>query len=156
MISENKICDCGKAFTDHTGETFKCSKCLEETDPDGLQQGDTGAKFDQGKIRVGLLKRFGLALLAVGDLATGGADKYADHGWVDVKDGIQRYDDALFAHYLREMFEDVDPDMKVKHEVQTAWNALAKLQLMIEDDSEWKDRLMKRIATNRHTKLRKL
>jgi hypothetical protein len=47
------------------------------------------------------------------------------------------------------MFEPIDPDMKVKHEVQTAWNALAKLQLMIEKDVEWSERLLNRIATKR-------
>lgn len=122
----------------------------KESDPNGLKQGDTGAKFDKGKIRVSLLKRFGLALLAVADLATGGAEKYTDHGWADVDKGVERYDDALFGHYLREMFEGCDPDMKVKHEVQTAWNALAKLQLMIEEDREWRKRLMERSATDRN------
>ena len=140
-------------------EEFSCSGRLQsnfdgddgndtkEVDPSGLKQGDKGAKFDSGKIRVSLLKRFGLALLAVGDLATSGASKYTAHGWAEVENGIDRYDDALLGHYLKEMFEDRDPDMRVKHEVQTAWNALAKLQLMVEAEPEWKERLMKRIAT---------
>ena len=123
---------------------------VNEVDPNGLKQGDSGCKFDQGKIKVALLKRFGLALLAVADLATGGAKKYTPHGWAEVESGIERYDDAAFGHLLREMFEDIDPDMKVKHEVQTVWNGLAKLQLMIEADEEWKARLMKRIATDRN------
>lgn len=100
---------------------------ITESDPNGLKQGDTGAKFDSGKIRVGLLKRFGLALLAVGDLATGGAICYTEHGWADVKDGISRYDDALLRHILKEMFEETDPDMNQHHAVSQALNDLFSL-----------------------------
>jgi len=120
-----------------------------ETDPNNLGQHDAGAKLDAGKIRVSLLKRFGLALMAVADLATIGADKYSDHGWAEVKDGTVRYDDALAGHWLREMFEASDPDMGVRHELSVAWNALARLQLMIEKDPAWRVRLMARTATQR-------
>jgi len=101
-------------------------------------------KFDNGKIRVSLLKRFGLALLAVAELTTKGAEKYEDHSWTTVKNGISRYDDALLGHYLREAFEPLDPEMLVPHEVATAWNALTKLQLLIEKDETWRVRLMAR------------
>lgn len=124
-------------------------KVQVEVDPSGLANSSPGAKMDSGKIRVGLLKRFGLALLAVADLATGGAEKYSAHGWASVDNGIERYDDAMFGHYLKEMFQDIDPDMKVKEQVSVAWNALARLQLLIEADPEWQQRLLVRKATNR-------
>ncbi len=126
---------------------------IKEVDPKGLKQGEPGAKFDQGKIRVSLLKRFGLALLAVADLATVGAEKYSAHGWAEVEHGIERYDDALFGHYLKEMFENKDPDTNIRHEVQTAWNALARLQLLVEEDKAWKTRLLQRKATVRNTSI---
>lgn len=120
---------------------------INEVDPDGLQQGDKGAKFDQGKIRVALLKRFGLALLAVADLTTGGAKRYTKHGWADVCDGIERYDDAMLRHVFKEMFEELDPDMNQPHAVSEAWNALARLQLLIEQNEEWKTKLIAGKAT---------
>jgi hypothetical protein len=140
-----------------SGDDEPCSNCeagdqrvTTESDPSGLVSGEPGAKMDSGKIRVSLLKRFGLALLAVADLATGGAEKYSAHGWASVDNGIERYDDALFGHYLKEMFQDIDPDMKVREQVSVAWNALARLQLLIEADPEWQQRLLARKATNRY------
>ncbi len=118
---------------------------LIERDPEGLSQHVPGSKLDSGKIRVHLLKGFGLALLAVAELATKGADKYSDHGWAKVKDGISRYDDAALGHIFREIFEDADPETQVHHAVATAWNVIARLQLMIEADPEWKARLMQRM-----------
>lgn len=106
-------------------------------------------KYDQGKIRVSLIKRFGLALLAVAELTTIGAKKYEDHSWTTVKNGVTRYDDALFSHYLQEAFEDNDSETQVRHEVATAWNALVKLQLMIDQDPTWKARLMRRDMENK-------
>lgn len=120
---------------------------MKEHDPKGLCAGDMGCKFDAGKIRTSLLKRFGLALMAVADLSTGGAIKYNKHGWAKVNNGIERYDDAQLGHYLKEMFEEIDPDMRIPHEVQTVWNGLAKLQLMIETNPEWKARMLAREAT---------
>lgn len=149
---------CGTCVTRTLPRT--CARCLSctddysnwlhpELDPMGLSNNDPGAKLDAGKIRVSLLKRFGLALLAVADLATGGAEKYSAHGWAEVDNGIERYDDAMFGHYLKEMFQDTDPDMKVREQVSVAWNALARLQLLIEADPEWQQRLLARKATSR-------
>lgn len=125
------------AFLDHRFRTCRKQATKGLKEPKSL-------KHDQGKIRVSLLKRFGLALLAVADLGTSGAKKYGDHSWTQVPNGVNRYDDALFGHFLRESFEGQDPEMKQPHEVATAWNALAKLQLLIELDDTWKTRLMKR------------
>ena len=120
---------------------------IEEHDPDGIPFSEKGCKADAGKIRLSLLKRFGLALMAVGDLATSGADKYTDHGWAAVEGGTDRYDSALLRHIMKEMFEEVDPDMNQHHAVSQAWNALARLQLLIEKDDQWKRQLMQGKAT---------
>ena len=121
-----------------------------ESDPSGLNHKDPGAKMDAGKIRTSLLKRFGLALLAVADHSTGGAAKYSDHGWAEVENGAERYEDAFLGHYLKEAFQDIDPDMNAKEVLATTWNALARLQLLIEQDAEWKARLLQRKATQRN------
>lgn len=118
----------------------------DEKDPSGIDQHAPGAKLDNNKIQARLLKRFGLALLAVADLATGGARKYSANGWAKVEKGEERYEDAALRHVLKDMFELKDPDMNQPHAVSEAWNALAKLQLMIEENKHWKARLMAGIS----------
>lgn len=118
-----------------------------EMDPSGLTSSDPGAKMDAGKIQCRLLKRFGLALMAIADLSTGGTRKYSVHGWAEVENGEDRYEDAMIGHWLKEMFEDKDPDMGVPPEVSTAWNALARLQFYIENHPEYKVQLLARKAS---------
>lgn len=120
----------GKGIIDMSDEEMKPEK-FKEFDPYGVNQHDPGAKLDAGKPRVSMvLKGFARALWAVAELGTKGADKYTDFGWEKVKDGINRYDDAMLRHKLKEwMGEEVDPDMDVFHKTQAAWNALASLEL---------------------------
>lgn len=120
---------------------------MKETDPNGLHPGEAGAKLDSGKIQAGLLSRFGLALMAVADLSTTGCKKYSAHGWAKVPDGFNRYTDAMYGHLFKEMFEHIDPDTLVRHEVAVAWNALARLQLLIEGDVYLKNQLLARKST---------
>jgi len=50
----------------------------EEKDPAGKSAGDSGAKMDEGKIRIDLiLDGMPLALKAVAEVATFGANKYS-------------------------------------------------------------------------------
>lgn len=121
---------------------------IQEQDPNGLKVGVPGAKFDDGKISVRVLKRMGLALMAVADLGTAGAKKYSFDGWVEVDNAVERYEDAMIGHMLKEAFETEDPDMRFPHEVQVAWNALTRLQKMIDKDPKWKARLLARRATD--------
>jgi len=107
-----------------------------------------GAKLDSDKIQTDLLLDFGLALTAVADLGTTGSKKYSEGGWKTVQDGIKRYTAAMTGHMLKERFEDVDSDTKIPHAVATAWNSLARLQLMIQDNPEWVARLLKRTSTH--------
>lgn len=106
----------------------------------------TGVKDDATKIQTDLLLDFGLALMAVADLATIGAKLYTKNGWKKVPDGITRYSAAMVGHLLRESFEEKDPQTQISHTVAVAWNALAKLQLLIEEDPEWRQRLLNRQA----------
>ena len=106
-------------------------KC--EKDPNGKNQHESGAKLDAGKPRPGLvLGGFAAALAAVVDVGTYGAQKYTDNGWKDVPNGIERYTDAMYRHLLAESRGDLrDEDTGILHSAHTAWNALARLDLLI-------------------------
>ncbi len=104
-----------------------------ETDPTGRGQHDDGAKTDEGKPQASLLLMFGKALRAVARVGTFGAIKYTRGGWQSVPDGINRYTDAMLRHLLEEHYEEYDSDLPVLHAAQTAWNALARLELMLRE-----------------------
>lgn len=101
-------------------------------DPYGLDQHTPGAKMDAGKLRPELIfSGFPRALAQVTAVATVGADKYSDHGWQQVPDGIRRYQDALLRHLLAAHGGEVnDPETGLAHYAHAAWNALAVLELM--------------------------
>lgn len=103
-----------------------------EFDPTGRGQHAPGSKVDGGKPRASLIfDGFANALLEVAKLGTFGAQKYSDDGWKQVPNGVQRYSDAMLRHYLYEQRELIDPDSGLLHAVAVAWNALARLELML-------------------------
>lgn len=106
-----------------------------ETDPTGRNQHEPGAKLDAGKPRVSLvLNGFPNALLAVSEVATYGANKYTDNGWVSVPNGKQRYADAGYRHnLLAATGEERDVESGLLHKAHAAWNALAELELMLRE-----------------------
>ena len=106
---------------------------MSESDPRGFSQHQPGAKLDDGKNRLGLvLGGFSRALEQVGRVGTFGAQKYSDRGWMAVPNGIERYTDAMLRHYLSECRgEDRDLDSGLAHAAHLAWNALARLELML-------------------------
>ena len=106
-----------------------------ETDPNGLDAHTPGAKLDSGKVRLGLvLGDFRHALVEVGKVGTYGANKYTDHGWLSVPNGVERYTDALYRHLLAEDMD--DPDTGLLHAAHCCWNALARLELLLKEESE--------------------
>lgn len=104
-----------------------------ESDPHGKGANEPGAKLDAGKPRPGLvLGGFARSLAAVVDVGTYGAKKYTDNGWMEVPGGIARYTDAMHRHLLKEATgEWADPDTGIAHAAHAAWNALARLDLML-------------------------
>jgi len=114
----------------------KSSHIAAETDPRWLKSGEPGAKFDAGKVRPSLiLNAMPLAILAVSEVGTYGANKYSENGWKDVDNGIARYTDAMDRHRIKEGLAVFD-DSGLMHAAQVAWNALARLELMLrEQDS---------------------
>jgi len=92
-----------------------------------------GVKLDDGKPRLGLVfMSMARALQEVGEVATFGANEYSDDGWLDVQDRERRYTHAMFRHLMEEAVgNERDAKSKLRHAAHTAWNALARLDLMI-------------------------
>lgn len=111
---------------------------MTEIDPHGKDAHQPGAKLNAGKNRLGLvLLDFSLALQAVGQVGTYGANKYSPHGWLSVPDGHVRYTDALFRHLFKEAAgQPLDPDTNLHHAAHAAWNALARLELLLRADTK--------------------
>lgn len=102
-----------------------------EHDPNGIDPHAHGAKLDAGKIKAGVLGDFALALSAVAEVGTFGAEKYTRGGWQHVPNGVERYTDAMWRHLLDENQEAFDADSGLLHAAHLAWNALARLELML-------------------------
>lgn len=115
-----------------------------EVDPNGLRANELGAKLDAGKSPVlrGVLQYFPRAILAKGLLSAYGSTKYAWRGWETVPDGINRYGNAVGRHLVKEAIEGMwdlevmnDPKFpaNVLHATAVAWNADARLELMLRE-----------------------
>jgi hypothetical protein len=121
------------------GDNDSESKSYDLTD-DG-----TGKKYDNGKPMAGTLTDvFSRALMAVGACIEYGTHKYPDpKNWQLVDNGIKRYRDAMVRHLLKyNAGIDKDEETKLPHLVHMAWNALAILELYMQ---EHKDELDKEI-----------
>jgi hypothetical protein len=122
---------------DNPNDSRRFTTVASQVDPSGKDQHEKGAKLDAGKPRVSLvLRSFSLALIEVSKVGTFGADKYTDNGWIEVPNGIERYDDALFRHLLNMDRSDLDKESRLKHQAHAAWNALAELQLMLMEEAK--------------------
>jgi len=106
---------------------------LSERDPGGIDPHTPGAKLDEGKVLAGVLGDFAYALEMVARVGTFGAVKYSRGGWQQVEGGVTRYTDALWRHLLAERHQADDSDSGLPHAAHLAWNALARLELMIRD-----------------------
>lgn len=118
--------------------TQNVSHVRVEKDPHGKDAHEPGAKLDAGKVRPHLvLSGFSRAILEVSKVGTYGANKYTDNGWMEVPNGISRYSEALLRHYFSEQSgEQNDPDTKLLHAAHAAWNALARLELMLREQDK--------------------
>ena len=104
----------------------------QEVDPNGIPSSLPGAKLDAGKVDVlkGAIRYFPEALKDVARLSEVGARKYSWQGWRAVPDGISRYGSALLRHLLHGD-ESIDNDTGLLHATAVAWNALARLELIL-------------------------
>jgi len=112
---------------------------MNERDPSGLPPGAPGAKLDLGKAPLmrGLVHYFPRACYAVSGLSLVGAEKYSWKGWEKVDDGVNRYGDAEMRHVALEEIEGLydkawlERGKYILHATASAWNALAKLELIL-------------------------
>lgn len=97
-----------------------------------------GVKLDAGKPPVvrGVLHSFPRALEMIAHVSASGADKYSWDGWLSVPDGVARYTDAMGRHLIAEGRGRDDPDSGQMHAAHTAWNALARLELMLREATD--------------------
>ena len=105
------------------------------TDPYGKHPKQGGCKLDKGKPPGyrGLLALFPRAVSAVSLASAHGAAKYTWTGWREVPEGVERYSDALVRHLIAESKEGpLDHDSGLHHAAHVAWNALARLELILE------------------------
>lgn len=120
-------------------ETMMQTTCplemLGEADPTRRRPHEPGTKLDAGKAPVvrGALHYFPLALEAVAKVSAYGARKYAWNDWEAVPDGVTRYSDALGRHLLAEALWERDWETGLLHAAHVAWNALARLELMLRE-----------------------
>lgn len=97
-----------------------------------MSKTEAGVKHDTGKPRCSLvLGGFSHALLEVANVGTFGAQKYTDNGWLTVENGIERYSDALLRHLFAENDSLTDHESDLLHAAHVAWNALARLELLL-------------------------
>ena len=104
-------------------------QCNEATKPEVI-------KHDSGKSPVfrGVFKYFPKALKAVADISAMGAEKYSWGGWKESATfaDMHRFEDALGRHLLNEHVDGLyDPESNLLHAAHAAWNALAKLELLL-------------------------
>lgn len=78
------------------------------------QNQNDGRKFDQGKLRYGLIPVEATEALA--QVLTYGANKYAPNNWQKVEPFKERYTDALYRHLEAwRAGESVDPESGLSH-----------------------------------------
>lgn len=110
-----------------------------------LTDDSTGKKYDNGKPMAGTLTDvFSRALMAVGACIEYGTHKYPNpKNWQLVDNGIKRYRDAMIRHLLKyNAGIDKDEETGLPHLAHMCWNALAILELYMQ---EHKDELDKEI-----------
>lgn len=104
-------------------------------------------KMDAGKLPVmnGVFLRFPRAMQEIARVSAAGTTKYevpiTDMGYADVENGEDRYTDALGRHLLAQALEgDVNVErggalpaegVALLHAAQAAWDALARLEIML-------------------------
>lgn len=95
-------------------------------------------KDDAHKSRPSLvIGGFSKALQEISKLATFGAAKYSDGGWLTVPFGQQRYLDAMLRHQLSEFDGNkLDSETGMHQATHIAWNALARLELILREEND--------------------
>lgn len=104
----------------------------------------SGVKDDNQKAPIyrGVIAAFPRAMEAVARAGAYGANKYSWDNWRNVSDGIERYSDAMARHLLDEAKGNrIDTDSRLPVAWSTAWNCLARLELMLIEEENSKTKV---------------
>ena len=107
--------------------------------PVAAEPNSIGCKDDDLKTQPALIiNDMPRALIAVAEVATFGAAKYSKSNWIHVENGVERYTNAMDRHRIREGVEPFDLESGLMHAAHAAWNALARLELMLREEENLK------------------
>jgi len=107
-----------------------------EVSPVGEEGSATKRDVGKSPIWQGCINYFPRALHAVANVSDYGNRKYGEWGgFALVPNAVPRYNDALGRHLVKECTEGPydDNDSGLSHAAQVAWNALARLEMMLRD-----------------------
>jgi len=96
-----------------------------------------GKKYDAGKAPVfrGFIQYFPRAIKSVSMVSMFGAKKYnvayEEVSYQKVDEGYGRYSDADARHLVEECINPVDADSELEHAQMHAWNAMARLEMLL-------------------------
>ena len=91
-----------------------------------------GIKYDSGKAKIGeMLVSFKRSLLEVCKVYEFGFNKYGKDNFKNVENGYTRYTNAMIPHLLKEDSEVYDEETELLHASHCAWNALARLEMLL-------------------------
>lgn len=95
---------------------------------------ETGIKFDQDKPRLAeMITDFASELEELCKVWTFGANKYSKSNWKLVKNGKERYSNALLRHLMAENINLYDKESSLLHASHIAFNALARLHFILKE-----------------------
>lgn len=107
------------------------------------REGLSGRKDDSGKTLFvkAVLASFPKALEAVAEVSQYGANKYSWFNWKKVENAEDRYSEAMVRHFMHELGgKKIDEESGFNHAIHVAWNALARLELILDGRTEQTNR----------------
>lgn len=115
-------------------------KECKETSPHGIPLGAPGCKLSAGKPKLSFaIDGFPMALKAVSAVGQFGHEEkgYGLNSWKTVPDGEKEYHEARYRHQTDiAKGEYRDPQSKYPHLFHVVWNALAELELHIQNNPD--------------------
>ena len=92
---------------------------------------EKGIKHDKNKLRLyNFLYDFREVFLELAKVYEFGTDKYGRGNWYMVENGEERYSNALIRHLLKDGNDD---ETGINHQTHVAYNALMRLQFMLNE-----------------------
>ena len=107
---------------------------------------EEGIKYDSGKPRIAeMIIDFADPLVEVSKVWSFGANKYTKSNWKKVDNAIDRYTNAMLRHLIAEQDQLRDSESELIHAAHVAWNALARLHFIVQEQKIIEDKPCQRI-----------